>query len=87
MAYDKPKIFIDLDEYNDLQKLKEITVDDTVLMCKEIVRQLILSNGNGTIAMGALIKKGIKMHITKDTSVRMEDQLEIFFERIKTEAK
>lgn len=63
MAYDKPKVTIDLDEYNELIEKSKITVEDTVLMAKEIVLSFVETRGDINAAVNQINHKGIKISI------------------------
>lgn len=58
--YDKPKITIDLDEYNDLLKLKEtVSSDEQIIAAKKVVFSIIRNRGNVEETKRDMAREGI----------------------------
>lgn len=68
-SYDKPKVTIDLQEYNDLQemisKLQSSDVSKVENMYKTIIAELLNSRMDGAAAMDSLKKQGIEFFVSK----------------------
>lgn len=64
MAYDKPKVQIDLDEYNDLKKQAEsFSSNEYVVACKKIISNLIKTRFNLEAAVKMLEREGIVFYV------------------------
>lgn len=85
MLYEKPKVTIDLDEYNELIKLKEAaSSDETLLMAKQVVATIVNNRGDLPKSVEHLKYQKIKIVvINSGTSVDGIGAENIIIEKIK----
>jgi hypothetical protein len=80
--YDKPKVFIDLEEYNELkQKISEYNADDQINMAKEVTLAVLQSRGNPEEVRRYLATRGIEF-ATSFNPTTEKPMGEIHFRRI-----
>lgn len=82
MAYDKPKITIDLDEYNDLKKREQdFNSDEYVVAAKKVIAAFITARFNFNQTAELLKRDGIKFVVSGQSAVIL-DENNIFIEKL-----
>lgn len=68
MAYDKPKVTIDLEEYNELLSEKNrSSSDEFVLMAKKVIASFLNNRNDVKSTMADLQKQGIAFFVSAPT--------------------
>lgn len=83
MAFDKPKVTIDLDEYNSLhEEIKTLKLETNELMYKQVIAELINCRGDLRNAVTTLEKLKILVYTTELTHGRRCESYNVTVKKI-----